>query len=217
MQKVPSSPAEYLVMASLLHILHGNRPYALSRRSHPITPFAPTGAFIYKPLVLKLREKVERSLREERPEGFVEGKIFHQDATSWWPQEVSGLDAIITSPPFFDSTRFHLANWLRLWFCGWEAEDFKAKPLAFVDERQKDSFSIYEPIFRQARERLRAGGVVVFHLGKSAKCDMADELGRVAAPWFRLVDRFSETVLHCESHGIRDKGTVEAHQYLVLQ
>jgi len=216
-QKAPSSPAEYLVMASLLHILHGNRPYALSRRSHPIIPFAPTGDFIYKPLIVKLGEKIERSLLEEWPEKFIDGKIFDQDATSWWPREISELDAIITSPPFFDSTRFHLSNWLRLWFCGWEAEDFKAKPLAFVDERQKSSFSVYESVFRQARERLKGGGVVVLHLGKSAKCDMGDELERVAAPWFRVADRFSETVSHCESHGIRDKGTVEAHQYLILK
>jgi DNA methylase len=33
----PKDGASALVFASMLHILHGNRPYALSRRSHPIT------------------------------------------------------------------------------------------------------------------------------------------------------------------------------------
>jgi DNA modification methylase len=216
LEKPPASASECLVMAGLLHILHGNRPYALSRRSHPITPFAPTGAFEYRPLVPRLREKVERTLLTERPGSFVEGRMFHQDATSWWPQEVDQLDAVITSPPFFDSTRFHLANWLRLWFCGWEAADFQAKPMAFVDERQKTSFSVYEPVFRQARERLKPGGIVVLHLGKSTKCDMGRELAKVATPWFRVADCFSEAVTHCESHGIRDKGTVVEHQYLLL-
>jgi len=215
-EKPPGDASEYLVMASLLHILHGNRPYALSRRSHPITPFAPTGPFEYRPLLPRLREKVQRSFVVDRPDDFVEGKMFVQDATSWWPQEIANLDAIITSPPFFDSTRFHLANWLRLWFCGWEAEDFRAKPLVFVDERQKMSFAIYESVFRQTRERLKAGGILVLHLGRSAKCDMAQELAMVAKRWFRVVDQFSETVTHCESHGIRDKGTVVEHQYLVL-
>jgi len=130
---------------------------------------------------------------------------------------VDHLDAIITSPPFFDSTRFYLANWMRLWFCGWNAEDFKSQPLAFVDERQKRGFEIYQPVFRQARERLRPGGVMVLHLGKSKKCDMATQLAGIAARWFRVVAVYAEQVGHCEWHGIRDKGTVTAHPFLVLQ
>jgi len=212
----PLDSSASLVFASLLHILHGNRPYALSRRSHPITPFAPTGPTEYRPLMPRLREKVARSLAVDYPSAFVTGQVFHQDATSWWPQGVRDLDAIITSPPFFDSTRFYLSNWLRLWFCGWEREDFQSKPRAFVDERQKVSFAVYESIFRQARERLKSNGAVVLHLGKSIKCDMAEALARVAAPWFHVADRFAESVAHCESHGIRDKGTVQEHQYLVL-
>jgi hypothetical protein len=216
LQEPPSSASECLVVASLLHLLHGNRPYALSRRSHNTTPFAPTGPFEYRPLLPRLREKVERGLEAARPESFVAGTILHQDATSWWPQEIDQLDAVITSPPFFDSTRFHLANWIRLWFCGWERPDFDSKPLAFVDQRQKTDFAVYESIFRQAKERLKPSGIVVLHLGKSPKCDMAQQLGRVASRWFRVCDTFTESVRHCESHGVRDKGTVEAHQYVVL-
>ena len=139
-----------------------------------------------------------------------------QDATDTWPQEVDNLDAIVTSPPFFDSTRFYLANWMRLWFCGWNADDFKEKPRAFLDERQKSSFEVYEPILRQSRERLKEGGVLVLHLGKSKKCDMASRLRKLARPWFRVADLFRESVTHCESHGIRDKGTVVEHNYLVM-
>lgn len=216
LQHPPQCASESLVFAALLHILHGNRPYALSRRSHPITPFAPTGPSEYRGLIAHLQDKVARSLDTKYPKGFQPGQILFQDATGWWPQEINDLDAIITSPPFFDSTRFYLANWMRLWFSGWEAADFKVKPLAFVDERQKASFRIYESIFRQARERLKPGGVMVLHLGKSRKCDMAQALSSVAKRWFRIADVFSESVEHCESHGIRDKGTVEEHTYLVL-
>jgi len=69
-ENYPSSPSEMLVVASLLHILHGNRPYALSRRSHPIVPYAPTGDFIYKSLIEKLCEKVNRVINEELPLNF---------------------------------------------------------------------------------------------------------------------------------------------------
>ncbi|HXW57187.1 MAG TPA: hypothetical protein VEJ67_15670 [Candidatus Cybelea sp.] len=214
--KPPHTASESLVLASLLHILHGNRPYALSRRSHPITPFAPSGPAEYRGLLEHLRTKINRSFEIGRPSDFVEGRVFRQDATSWWPQEVDQLDAIITSPPFFDSTRFYLANWMRLWFCGWDAVGFKSRPLAFVEERQKQGFEIYESVFRQARERLRPGGVMAMHLGKSRKCDMAKRLAKVAERWFHVADVHAEKVGHCESHGIPDKGGVTAHQFLVL-
>ena len=212
----PETPEEQFVFASLLHILHGNRPYALSRRSHPLTPYKPTGPYEYRPLLNRLRAKVHRGMDKHLPVNFKPGKIFFQDATNWWPREIDYLDAVITSPPFFDSTRFYSANWLRLWFSGWSAEDFKTYPSVFVDERQKSSFDVYIPVFRQAKERLKSNGVVVLHLGKSNKCDMAEHLQKLGKQWFRSVDIFNESVAHCESHGIRDKGTVTSHQYLVL-
>ncbi|WP_425075064.1 hypothetical protein [Sagittula sp. S175] len=206
-----------IVLASLLHILHGNRPYALSRRSHPITPFAPTGPTEYRGLIERLRQKVDRCRKacENVPE--VLGRSFHQDVTKPWPREVDGLDAIITSPPFFDSTRFYSANWMRLWFAGWEAEDFTKRPADFVDERQKRSFDIYESIFRQAKDRLNIGGFFAVHVGKSNKCDMAAALQQIGERYLHLEDWFSESVEHCESHGIRDKGTVTHHQYLLFE
>ncbi len=212
----PENDSQSFVFACLLHILHGNRPYALSRRSHPITPFAPSGDSEYRALVPRLRDKVKRSLAGPMPDGFISGHSVFQDATTWWPTDVNELDAVITSPPFFDSTRFFLGNWMRLWFCGWEAIDFKQRAMAFVDERQKYSFEVYHPILRQCRERLKSDGVAVFHLGASKKCDMASELARIAKTWFTVTDIFTESVIHCESHGIRDKGSVVSHQYLVL-
>lgn len=215
-EHTPSDPASALVFSSLLHVLHGNRPYALSRRSHPITPFAPTGEAVYKRLTMKVAEKVERALAVDRSAEFLPGYSMFQDATGPWPLEVDDLDAVITSPPFFDSTRFYLANWMRLWFAGWQAEDFKQRPLAFVDERQKQDFRVYQPILRQARERLKLGGVCVLHLGKSRKCDMAKKIAGISKSWFTHAEMFAESVAHCESHGIRDKGTVVEHTYLVL-
>jgi len=215
-ESYPKTPSEMLVVASLLHILHGNRPYALSRRSHPIVPYAPSGEFIYKNLIEKLTEKVDRTINQELPLNFKNGKIFNQDATGIWSQEINNLDAIITSPPFFDSTRFYLANWIRLWFTGWSDKDFAHKPHSFVEEKQKKDFAVYESIFRQSKERLKKDGVCVLHLGKSVKCDMAEELQKISKRWFKTADLFVENVEHCESHGIKDKGTVTSHQYLVL-
>lgn len=212
----PADGAASLVLACLLHILHGNRPYALSRHSHPITPFSPRGPSEYREMTGRLTKKLQRSLSAKLPDDFVEGSSVFHDATERWPRNIDQLDAVITSPPFYDSTRFHLANWIRLWFAGWSSEDFKERPPLFVDERQKKSFEVYRPVLRNARERLKPGGICVFHLGKSRKCDMANEIARVARPWFQNTEVFAENVTHCESHGIRDKGTVVEHTYLLM-
>jgi len=214
----PEKAEEMLVMASLLHILHGNRPYALSRRSHPIVPYAPTGNFEYKNLADKLREKVRRALSPDtRSLTFREGRIFRQDSLRAWPEEVHDVDAIITSPPFFDSTRFYLANWIRLWFTGWEREDFKEEPAKYVDEKQKKGLYIYTKIFEQAKERLKTGGWLVLHLGKSHKCDMGQALIGYAKRYFDHIDLFDESVADCAKFGIHDIGTVTSHEYLVMR
>ena len=211
----PKDTNDFFIISALLHILHGNRPYALSRRSHPIVPYAPTGEYTYKNLIGHLKDKVIKDI-SDYPNNKCCGEIYLQDSTSFWPTEINNIDAIITSPPFFDSTRFYSANWIRLWFCGWEENDFQKMPKEFIDERQKNSFDVYESIFLQARERLSKNGVLVLHLGQSKKCNMAEELVRIAKKWFKKYDLFSEDVSHCEKFGIKDVGTVEKHQFLVL-
>jgi hypothetical protein len=104
-----------------------------------------------------------------------------------------------------------------LWFSGWEASDFGVEPQKFIDERQKKTFEVYDAIFRQGQERLKAGGYFAVHLGKSRKCDMAAMLKGVGARHLDFIDLFAESVEHCESHGIRDKGTVTDHQYLLFR
>ncbi len=211
------SPEWAMMMASMLHVLHGNRPYALSRRSHPITPFAPTGPATYKSVVKKLQDKVFKSLEEARPDSFVQGKCFQTDSLQEWPDEITNLAAVITSPPFFDSTRFYMTNWMRFWFCGWERADFDVQPACFLEQQQKQSLNIYRTLFSIAQTRLKKGGLFVLHLGASRKCDMGKELSAIGAESFEVVDCFNEDVQHCESHGVTDKGTVTGHQYLVLR
>jgi DNA methylase len=212
-----SGPEWALLFACTLHLLHGNRPYALSRRSHPVTPFRPTGPVEYRPLLPRLREKLER-LRNASDWGSKRGHggSTQADCTARWPVAIPRAHAVITSPPFFDSTRFYMTNWMRFWFAGWEREDFDVGTKDFVEDRQKLSLDVYRAFFEAARERLSATGVLVLHLGKSAKCDMGIELAKRVAPWFSVEDNFTEGVQHCESHGMRDKGAVHGHSYLVL-
>jgi DNA modification methylase len=212
----PETPEWAMIFASTLHLLHGNRPYALSRRSHPVTPFKPTGPFEYRALMPRLREKLARMAPELSGSTRQYGASAQADCTTTWPLTIPMADAIITSPPFFDSTRFYMANWMRFWFAGWERADFDVKPRDYLETRQKQSLEVYRDFFGAARERMIDGGLLVMHLGQSPKCDMGEELARRVDPWFSVADCFTEGVEHCESHGIRDKGTVSGHTYLVL-
>ena len=211
-----SGPEWALLFASTLHLLHGNRPYALSRRSHPVTPFAPTGPFEYRALMPRLREKLARMADELDSTSRMYGSSIQADCTKTWPTSVPHADAIITSPPFFDSTRFYMTNWMRFWFVGWERADFDVRPIDYVETRQKKNLDVYRAFFESSRERLKDNGLLVLHLGQSPKCDMGSELAKRVDPWFSVLDCFTEGVEHCESHGVSDKGTVSGHTYLVL-
>jgi len=211
------SPEWCFALTCMLHVLHGNRPYALSRRSHPVTPFAPTGDTEYKSVLDKVHQKVVRSLETPCPPEFIAGHAFQADICAPWPEGCAGVDCIITSPPFFDSTRFYMTNWMRYWFCGWERDDFDAQASQFIETLQRQSLRIYHLIFARFAENLRPGGIAVVHLGRSKKCDMGSELAAIAADHLRVTDILSEDVTHCEKHGLSDKGTVTDHQYLILE
>jgi hypothetical protein len=165
----------------------------------------------------RLLDKLKRLKAEIDNSDRAFGGSAQGDCTAQWPSEIPMADVIITSPPFFDSTRFYMTNWMRFWFSGWEREDFDVKPADYVETRQKSSLDVYLNFFTAARERLKDNGLLVLHLGDSKKCNMGAELGKRADPWFTVEDCFTESVEHCESHGIRDKGTVTGHTYLVLR
>ncbi|WP_447636915.1 DNA methyltransferase [Flavobacterium microcysteis] len=205
----------YLILGSLLHILHGNRPYALSRRSHPITPYAPTGEYEYKNLCEKLSDKVFKGLKSVKNESFNRGNIYKGDIMDNWDEEIKDINAIISSPPFFESTKFYLTNWIRSWFMGWETEDFEKEKDTFIETRQRKSFELYNDIFIQAKQRLTTDGIMILHLGKSDKKDMGEVLLPIAKKYFNSAKLYNEDVSMVENHGMTDKGSVNVHQYIL--
>lgn len=204
------------VLAAFLHVLHGNRPYALSRTSHPVTPFKPTGEFEYRDFDTRIRAKVLRasgaypSFAHES----IDGKA---TLGSFEKLEYEGeVDAVITSPPFAASTRFYIANWMRLWAAGWKPEDFKERKFNFIEEKQKNGFGVYSEFFKASARWLKPGGKLIMHLGKTPNVDMADELIAVLPEEFSVVHKFDETVAGAEKFGIRDQGATTSHQFLFL-
>ena len=209
------SAAEAMVFSCLLHVLHGNRPYALSRNSHPLTPYAPTGDFIYKNVVDHIQDKLVASYDKGDFSQYMPGQAIYGDYCDL-KAKIHNADAIICSPPFADSIRFYMQNWMRLWLCGWEQDDYKTAEDRFLDQKQKNDFDVYKSFFDMCYDILKPNGRVILHLGKTQTIDMAEELSKRAGERFIEIYRGSENVESIEKHGIKDKGVTVEHQYLFL-
>ena len=214
---VEHTPASAFVESCLLHILHGNRPYALSRRSHGLTPFSPTGPYKYKSLLSHLDAKMQRAIRTQMPPTYVNGSAHMCSVFDFKAEQP--YDAIITSPPFLNSTRFYIANWMRLWFCGWENNDFKSTTRSdYLEEMQAKSITVYKTVFSRFLTFLKPRGLCVLHLGVKGKRDMGKELIPQAEKLgFEVLRLLYEDVSLCENHGVRDQGGTNKHQFLFLQ
>lgn len=214
------TPAKALVFSAFLHILHGNRPYALSRRSHPVTPLKPKGPFEYRPIEPRLLAKISKSLAANQSQlQFTQAPIIPGRAL-WSTFEDIPLageaHSVITSPPFAESTRFYSSNWLRLWATGWTPDDFKQRKPTFLEERQKRTMDVYRTFFENAARWLVPQGRLIMHLGKTSSINMRELLTELAAPEFDVVFGFDESVEGKEKFGIRDQGATKFHQFLFL-
>lgn len=216
--QIRTSSSDSFVIACMLHILHGNRPYALSRRSHGITPFSPKGDFVYKPVLNHLRQKIELMLRQPVFNGFIHGYAYKNSVFNL-PSFDKPIDCLITSPPFLHSTRFYTSNWIRFWFCGWENEDFKnGTKSEFLEIKQAKDISIYRDVFSSLRQVIKDNGLCIFHLGVVKDRDMGIEISPFAKEaGFEILDLVYEDVRYCESHGISDQGSTNKHQFLFLR
>lgn len=210
------SAEEAMAFSALLHVLHGNRPYALSRRSHPLTPYAPTGDFEYKSVIEKILQKVDASYAKLEQYTGEQGRAIYGDYKDLTSKNINA-DCIICSPPFAGSIRFYMQNWMRLWLCGWEPEDYKEADKKFLDKSQEKNFDLYYSFFEMCSNVLKENGKVILHLGRANAIDMGMELSKRASLWFDVVYLAGEDVRAIEKHGVKDKGGTIEHQYLFLQ
>jgi hypothetical protein len=204
-----------LLASAVCHILHGNRPYALSRRSHGIIPIPPKGDFVYKSLMGSLRAKVARLAVDELPEQFVPGTAFLGDAGEL-PLDEESVDAVITSPPFLGTTEFLRQNRVRLWFCGMNYDQQQGSRDQFAEYRKDLVF--YRDVLREWARVLRQCGRLVMHLGVVRNRDMAIEISPYAeAAGFAVKRIVYEPATHLESHGRTARGATHTHQFLIAE
>jgi hypothetical protein len=203
----------YLLKACTSHILHGNRPYALSRRSHNIIPIPPKGDFEYKPLIDSLSDKVERTLKYNPPPEFVEGDAYRGDAFDI-PELVGSVDTIITSPPFLKTTEFLRQNRVRLWFNGWGYDKQDEMKQDFLENMEMQAYTDLLNPFSQC---LSTGSLCVIHTGVINGEDMALQLADKAPDHgFAPLGVVYENTEAMESQGRTDRGSTKEHQFLIL-
>ena len=118
----------WFLLASLLGILHHQRPGFLSFPSSHTVPYLRRKAFPrrkfpalyqYRSLTDRFEAKIERAFR--RPpqlDPLLERRCFSRSAHLLTPSEE--VDAIITSPPYMRQLDYGRDNRLRLWFLGVE-------------------------------------------------------------------------------------------------
>lgn len=212
--RLASGRASASVLWSVVaHILHGNRPYALSRRSHNIIPIPPKGELVYKSLIASARSKIVRLYAWSLPQKCVRGESHECDASRLELGEP--VDAIITSPPFLGTTEFIKQNWLRMWFAGWDRATIDANLSGFLEYQRK--LQVYATFFCRFRHLLRDGGLMVLHLGVVKDVDMARELAPLAEQsGFVKIGLVYEDTRDLESHGRTDRGGTHTHQFLFM-
>jgi DNA modification methylase len=211
------SVADSFIIGCLLHVLHGNRPYSLSRRSHPITPFAPTGPFEYRPLKERLWKKIERTYDGNISSNGTPAKALYADSCRLSNFINSKVNVIITSPPFIHSTKFHTNNWIRNWFCGWGPSDFSILKENFVEVIQEENLDVYHRLLEEWDKVLKEGGLIIFHLGTSKDCDMVKEIENRIPGTYEVLGKVYEFVRDTETHGLSAQGRTIRHGFLFLK
>lgn len=203
------------LITCVLHILHGNRPYALSRRSHNIMPWPPKGPFKYKSLIKSLTEKVERSYKKPLPMNFTFGESYQYDVFKMGFKDES-MDCILTSPPFHQSRDFVRMNRIRLWFCGWDYEYQKNIKDDFLESNKK--IDNYEEILNEFHRVLKKNSICILHTGVVKKFNMAEEISALKNDEeFTEIAIIYEDTSDLENHGIVDSGATHKHQFLILK
>ncbi len=207
--------AACFLLACLAHILHGNRPYALSRRSHNIIPIPPKGEFRYKPVLAGLQTKAQRALREPLATSFCAGQAYR--ASVFGVSELVGyVDNVITSPPFLGSTHFVRQNRVRLWLCGWDYATQEKMKEEFLEHQ--NALTIYRSIFDELAKVVKPDGKCILHLGVVKQTDMGQAIRPDAeAAGFECVGIVYEDTRQLENHGRTDRGGTHHHQFLCLR
>lgn len=106
---------------------------------------------------------------------------------------------------------------MRLWFSGWEPQDFKRNPVHYLETQQRSGYEPYRELIQTVAASMHSGAKLIMHLGETPKENMAELIEPLLAPEFATSYVGREGVSDTESHGLTDKGATIAHWYLFAE
>lgn len=153
------------LLGCLLGISHGHRPQHLSIRTGYIIPYIPNPKpeVVYKNSIEKMIQKVKR-MYVDHPVFKYCPTIFLGDSRNTPYIKKKSIDAIISSPPYYDTLDYVSANKLRLYLYGINDENQSVLKTDLIQDK-KNYLDEMLKIGFELRRVLKDDGVVVFVLG----------------------------------------------------
>lgn len=171
--KVLQRNRRHFFLASMLGILHHQRPGFLSYPSSHLVPYLRSKNFPrsqypelyeYRSISPRLIAKVGRALRRTPDHNLADLVNAVRLASADSVNLPSGIDCVITSPPYMNALDYQRDNRLRLWFLGENSNQKADRKLGARDYFEKLLLSVA----RQLQRKVKPGGYCVFVVGEHA-------------------------------------------------
>ena len=160
----------HFLLASLLGILHHQRPGFLSFPSSHLVPYLRSNKFPkavypelyeYRPVAKRLQAKVKRAVKRPPTNSLfrlVQG--IHKCSVEYVNLPES-IDCVITSPPYMNALDYSRDNRLRLWFLGETNLEVADRSMTSIQGFRK----LITALLNQLQQKIRLGGYCVFVIG----------------------------------------------------
>lgn len=197
---------EWFLISALLGILHHQRPAFLSYPASHGAPYLRTQKYpretypemyIYKNVVEKLAEKIERTYKNFPSLNFENNRIIYNKNASTMRLNNIPPGTIITSPPYMRSLTYARDNRLRLWFLGledWKLLDNTISPIRedFI-ELMKISIKKWAS-YQKSRSKciLVVGDIEITIDGK--RKSLAEFAKEISSPYYLFIEAFQDPI-----------------------
>lgn len=161
----------HFLLASLLGILHHQRPGFLSYPSSHLVPYLRSEKFPkstypelyeYRSVTPRLQAKVSRVLKRTPQISFTPNMAGVRLASAKSVNLPENIDCVVTSPPYMNALDYRRDNRLRLWFLGEALNDRPDHALRGPTGFRK----LMDAVAAQLSQKVRPGGYCVFVVGE---------------------------------------------------
>lgn len=171
---------QYFLLGCLIGILHGHRPGHLSATTSLVIPFVPKTKAEYREVIPRVVQKVHRMYRNEFPIK-TNGKIYEKDSRLKILKDDS-VDAVISSPPYYNTLNYVTDNRLRIAFLGYD-ENGRSDLEDKLIQHRENYLEDMKNVGKRLRDCIKPDGYCIFVLGDlhsgNKIINTAEDIGKV--------------------------------------